>query len=112
MSFQEVDSAAELEDVISDGNAVVVFSKEQCPACNDMSRWLNQQFLPKHDGPTLKVVVAKLEKIGRNVVSDFNLRTMPTTVLFNQGDEVYRVTGFNGPAPVERAIETHLLQPA
>ena len=73
-----------------------------------MSNWLDQQFIPRQSGSRLKVVVAKLEKIGRSVVSDFNLRTMPTTVLFDQGDEVYRVTGFQSPKPVEQALQAHL----
>lgn len=111
MSFQEVGSVEELEHAISDGTAMVVFSKEQCPACTNMSHWLDHQFIPKQTDTRLKVVVAKLEKIGRAVVSDFNLRTMPTTVLFSQGDEVYRVTGFNSPLPVEQALENHLYHP-
>jgi len=109
MSFQEVGSVEELEDAISDGQSMVVFSKDQCPACNTMKHWLDQKFLPTHAGGPLKVVVAKLEKIGRDAVADFNLRTMPTTVLFNQGDEVYRVAGFAGPTPVEQALQAHLI---
>lgn len=108
MSFQEVGSMEELEQAICDGAAMVVFSKEQCPACVSMSTWLDKQFIPKHTDPTLKVVMAKLERLGRTIVSDFNLRTMPTTVLFNQGDEVYRVAGFNSPIPVEQALKNHL----
>lgn len=109
MSFQEVGSVEELEDAISDGQAMVVFSKDQCPACNTMGNWLNKTFIPGQGDAGLKIIVAKLETLGRSIVSDFNLRTMPTTLLFNQGDEVYRVAGFTGPAPVEQAISTHLL---
>mgnify|MGYP000978746440 CR=1 FL=1 len=109
MSLQEVDSMEQLESVIDTGDDVmVVFSKDQCPACSTMGQWLDSQFVPKEDNSKIKVVVAKLEKVGRKVVEDFGLRTMPTTLLFKRGDEVYRVPGFNGPAPMESAINTHL----
>lgn len=107
MSFQEVGSVEELEDVISDGQTMVVFSKDQCPACNVMGNWLRQNFLPAHENRQLKVVVAKLETVGRDVVSDFGLRTMPTTLLFDKGDEVYRIAGFSSPTPVESAVNKH-----
>lgn len=113
MSLQEVSSAEELENAIdSNEQVMVVFSKEQCPACNTMGNWLNTKFIPEQSQQRpVKVVMAKLEKIGRSVVEDFSLRTMPTTLLFNKGDEVYRVAGFQGPAPVINALNTHL-QPA
>lgn len=109
MSLQVVESVEQLESEIDTGaDVVVVFSKDQCPACNTMGQWLDNQFVPKEENSKIKVVVAKLEQVGRKVVEDFGLRTMPTTLLFRGGDEVYRVPGFTGPAPVESAINTHL----
>ncbi len=109
MSLQEVGTIAELEDAIDTNDSVmVVFSKDQCPACNTMGRWVEDKFIPDESNSTVKVVMAKLEKLGRGVVDSFTLRTMPTTVLFKGGDEVYRVPGFNGPAPIENAINAHL----
>lgn len=109
MSLQEVDTMEQLESAIDTGEDVmVVFSKDQCPACNTMGQWLDKQFVPQEDNSKIRVVVAKLEKVGRKVVEDFGLRTMPTTLLFKGGDEVYRVPGFSGPSPIESAINTHL----
>lgn len=105
MSFQEVGTVEELEEAISDGQSIVVFSKDQCPACVSMDNWLNQKYNTESG---LKIIKAKLEKIGRSVVADFGLRTMPTTLLFKGGEEVYRVAGFVSPQPVENAIGTHL----
>lgn len=111
MSFQEVGSMDELENAIdSNDNVMVVFSKDQCPACNTMGMWLDRQFLPKQEQAErpLTIVKAKLESLGRGMVESFGLRTFPSTLLFNRGDEVYRVAGFTNPAPVESAISTHL----
>jgi thioredoxin-related protein len=109
MSLQEVSHTDELESMIeSTDSLMVVFSKEQCPACNTMGQWLDQQFTPNPDNSGVKVVIAKLEKLGRRVVEDFSLRTMPTTLLFRRGDEVYRVPGFTNAAPVESAVNAHL----
>lgn len=110
MSLQVVESAEQLESEIYGGeNVMVVFSKEQCPACNTMANWLDQSFVPEENNSAIRVVVAKLEQVGRKVVEDFGLRTMPTTLLFKRGDEVYRVPGFQGPAPLQSAINAHLL---
>lgn len=109
MSLQEVDSMEQLESAIGDSDDVmVVFSKDQCPACNTMGQWLDKSFVPQENNSSIRVVVAKLEKIGRQAIEDFGLRSMPTTLLFKRGDEVYRVPGFNGPSPIENAINTHL----
>lgn len=110
MSFQEIDSVEQLESAIeTEDNVMVVFSKDQCPACTTMGQWLDKQFVPESNQSGIKVVLAKLERVGRKVVEDFGLRTMPTTLLFKGGDEVYRVTGFQGPQPVNEAVNTHLL---
>ncbi len=110
MSLQEVSHTDELESMIeSTDSLMVVFSKEQCPACNTMGQWLDKQFVPESNQSGIKVVLAKLERVGRKVVEDFGLRTMPTTLLFKGGDEVYRVTGFQGPQPVVNAVNNHLL---
>lgn len=109
MSLQEVDSMEQLEQTINqEEELMVVFSKEQCPACDTMGRWLDSQFPQQNPHPKLKVVLAKLEKIGRDAVQDFSLRTVPTTLLFRQGDEVYRVPGFNNPNSLLHAVSTHL----
>lgn len=106
MSLQEISSTAELEEAIEhDENVMVVFSKDNCPACATQRRWLDGK---AEELSPVKVVVAKLEKLGRTIVEDFGLRTMPTTVLFKNGDEVYRVPGFHGPTSVENAINAHL----
>ena len=99
----------QLESEIDSGeNVMVVFSKDQCPACNTMGQWLDKSFVPQEDNSKIRVVVAKLEQVGRKVVEDFGLRSMPTTLLFRRGDEVYRIPGFTGPAPLENAINMHL----
>ncbi len=111
MQQEYATSMEQLESFIDDGEAVmVVFSKDQCAACSSMDNWLENNFLQRQtaNDSSLRVVKAKLEAIGASAVQDFGLRTMPTTVLFKGGDEVYRVAGFNGPAPVEAAINTHL----
>ena len=110
MSLQEIDSVEQLESTIgSEDNVMVVFSKDQCPACTTMGQWLDQKFVPESNGSGVKVILAKLERVGRKVVEDFGLRTMPTTLLFKGGDEVYRVAGFQGPQPVVNAVNNHLL---
>lgn len=111
MSFEEIESIEQLESAIEHEDALmVVFSKEQCPACDNMSMWLDKRYeteVEMQQKSPVKVVLAKLERLGRNVVDSFGLRTVPTTLLFKGGDEVYRVAGFQGPQPVVNAIQSN-----
>lgn len=105
-----IDSLDHLDQVVADNQFVLAkFSKDNCPACNALDLTLrNMQDNPQYAG--IVVANVKLEKIGRDEFITV-ARAAPTTLLYRDGDEVYRIGSFAGAAPFTRAVDQYLTIP-
>jgi thioredoxin 1 len=107
-----VSSLDELDSVIS-GNPLVLadFGKDNCPGCSALDRTLEQlKGDPQYSQVTL--VKAKVEQLGRQAFVDLGLKQAPSLLMYRDGDEMYRMSGFTNPASVRSTIDEHLMSEA
>lgn len=104
-----VSTLDELDTVVSEHPMVIAdFGKDNCPGCNAMDRTLSElKADPKYQQVTL--VKAKVENLGRQAVVDLGIKQAPSLLMFKDGDERYRMSGFSSKDSVTMTIDKHLL---
>lgn len=85
---------------------LVDYYKDDCPGC----RMLDMSLARIASDPAaagLVLLKVRLESVGEAFFRTLGLRQTPTLSLFHRGDEAARLPGFQTPAQIVRAIETH-----
>jgi len=87
---------------------LVDFHKDDCPGCRMLDISL-QKFAACPTAADVVLLKVKLETVGEAFFRDLGLRQTPTLALHVDGTEVARLPGFQTPAQIARAVETHLV---
>lgn len=104
-----VNSLDEMDSVVgSDTTVLVKFSKDNCPGCTSLDQVIESKLKNNEAYQGVTLVQAKLEVIGREAFMQMRLRSAPSVVMFKDGEEVYRMSGFTGADSFLYAVSTHL----
>ncbi|AOH35854.1 thioredoxin family protein [Luteimonas sp. JM171] len=85
---------------------LVDFHKQDCPGC----RMLEMSLRKVADDPAatgLALLKVGLEDVGEDLFRSLGLRQTPTLSLYGDGVELARLPGFQPPARILDAVETH-----
>lgn len=111
VSFAErnVHTLSELDEVVESRKLVIAkFGKSNCVGCTQMDTALTHL----KDRGLLRgvtLVKASLETMGLRSYQQLSIRQAPTTIMYVNGEEIYRLSGFNSERTVEEAVIEHLL---
>ena len=99
-------NASNFDEVISKDVVLVDFYGEDCPSCNGQEIILASVFDEMSD----KVKFAKIEakKYLSLAGGKFNIRNLPTTIIFKDGVEVQRFSGLIGEEPLVMELKKAL----
>ncbi|MFY0674626.1 MAG: thioredoxin [Bacteroidia bacterium] len=89
----------------SDTPVLVDFYAEWCGPCKMMSPWLQEY--AKETGGKLKVIKINVDK-NQAASQAYNVRGVPTLILFKNGKNVWRQSGALNVAQLRQAIGPHL----
>lgn len=77
-------------DALPEGNVLVNIYSEGCTPCNSLKRELNPEVFPK------ELDLIKLDAVDNfELLTELGVRTVPTTIGFQDGKEVFRIIGNN-----------------
>ena len=104
--FPNVTENAEFEAAIGGARAVIVkFQSEACVICRKVEPMLAAT-KKRFDG-ALSVVDADAEK-NLELATRYNVRGLPTLILFKKGEEIDRRTGFQTASMLRDWVSPHL----
>lgn len=87
--------------VVGDGKQVVVFTAEWCAACKrTVPLWVDA--LGEYDSLRLRVIDVSVDG---DLASQLMVRTLPTALLFHDGDVVEMSVGTEGPRRMRQLAE-------
>lgn len=95
-------NAQNFEKEISSGKVLVDFYGPWCPPCKQLSPILDQLSEEMGKVEFIKVNTDK----APNLTQEYEVRGLPTLILFENGKEKGRSVGFRDKASVKRFIET------
>ncbi len=83
------------QDVLQSKTPVLVdFYADWCPPCQNLAPILEDLAAIHHNGWPKGTRIAKVDvEASRDLMQRYNVKSMPTLVLFNQGKEITRWTG-------------------
>ncbi|UYW00810.1 thioredoxin [Flavobacterium agricola] len=94
-----------LQELIQTTPVVLVdFFAEWCGPCHTLKPIL--QTVKQHVGDAVKIVKVDVDKY-REVAAEYQIRSMPTLLLFKNGELVWRHSGVVGAQDLVRIIEQH-----
>jgi thioredoxin 1 len=100
------DATFDAEVIKSDVPVLVDFWAEWCQPCKMMAPVLDEVASDQAG----KMKLAKLDVDSNQVISDrFRVQSIPTLVLFKNGEEVERAIGYMSKVQLMRRLEKHLL---
>lgn len=80
-----------LDELIHTNETVLVdFFAEWCGPCHTLKPILQQ--VKQHVGDAVKIVKVDVDKY-RDIVAEYQIRSMPTLILFRNGEIVWRYSG-------------------
>ena len=88
---------------------LVDYHKDDCPGCRMLDMSL-QAFAAEPAAADLVLLKVKLETVGEDFFRGLGLRQTPTLSLFTDGVETARLSGFQTPAQLARAVQAHFAQ--
>lgn len=92
-------------DAISKGVVLVDFFADWCGPCRMMSPVIHDFAEEMKD----KVTVAKIDiDTSQKVTQQFEVTSIPTLILFKNGDEVERVVGLRDPESLKTLVNAHI----
>ena len=88
---------------------LVDYHKDNCPGCRMLEMSLHE-FAATADAGGVALLKVKLEIVGEDFFRGLGLRQTPTLSLFRDGVEAARLPGFQTPAQIVGAVQTHFAQ--
>lgn len=111
MEYIEVLNEAELLDAIqkygSDSVAMVEFYKDNCPGCRVMIGVVKSYYEDESDSNKATLIKAKLENLGVDVFSDYDVMATPTFIFYHHSKEVHRMHGVNPVERIQKAVHEY-----
>jgi thioredoxin 1 len=105
MALQISDASFEADVLNSDKLTIVDFWAEWCGPCKMMNPILDE-LTTEYDG---KVVIAKMNVDDNSETpTNFNIRGIPTFILFKEGKEIARIVGAQTKAVMKGQIDAHI----
>jgi thioredoxin 1 len=87
--------------IIRNGIAVVQFTASWCAPCKKLSPILQEL---ENDNPGIKFLTCSIEDYPE-VAKEFNMKSIPTVIVFVDGVEVRRLVGLRGKSDYAKALE-------
>jgi|SRR5690606_5027609 len=85
---------------------LVDYYKNDCPGCRMLEMSL-QRFACEAAASDLVLLKVKMETVGEGFFRELGLRQTPTLSLLTDGNEVARLAGFQTPAQIAQAVDSH-----
>jgi thioredoxin 1 len=105
MALQISDASFEADVLNSDKLTIVDFWAEWCGPCKMMNPILDE-LTTEYDG---KVVIAKMNVDDNSEIpTNFNIRGIPTFILFKEGKEIARIVGAQTKGKMKEQIDAHI----
>lgn len=104
-SVRTVSSPRAFDSAIKRGNVIVYFFNPSCPICQGFDA---QGTFPQLASQMPKVSFVKVNiksKAALPLADEYNITATPTFILFSNGNQVDRVEGSLGTAPLQRRIQ-------
>ncbi len=92
------------EIIQSDKPVLVDFSAEWCGPCKQLAPILEQ--LKSRVGETAKIIKIDVDR-NRSVADQFQIRSVPTLILFKEGKSVWRQSGVQPVHVLEKLIKQY-----
>jgi thioredoxin 1 len=97
-------ASAAFAALISYGKVVVDFYADWCGPCRALGKALEKLAQERSDVLFVKVDVDEYSDIAGR----YGVRSIPTIILFKNGSQVHKATGFNGEAALKATINANL----
>ena len=92
MKLLQLSSASEFDNIISKGVTLVDFSAPWCAPCRAQEPIIEELAIQYSDKASIgKIDIDKNRKIAKKM----NVRSIPTLIIFKNGEEIERLVGLN-----------------